>query len=341
MHSPSGRIQFFHVASLLGLLIIGYGSLELFFYRWSVGHNPTRILLMNEYRRTLNLKRHDSSGGLPTMLLAGNSCLEYGVDLVQLQQSLSNIVQIQRLMVLASTYEDWYYGLEEIFRQGSRPQYVALMLSPMQLSLNYPPSELSTVYLYTGSNLGRVADDQHLNPTERATLYVTHYSPFWGSREAMRYWKQRALPGYEHAMKVQAQRLSGQHDIQLDPKRIQDLKLLCAQYNSELILVIPPTGQPADTVGANQVHAAASSVGVSMLQPLPNTSVDRSYYQDDGFHLNAKGARLFTTLLGEALLQPIHSAFADLHRNKKPPVTEVGADGSTPAVVVAHSKALP
>jgi hypothetical protein len=156
----------------------------------------------------------------------------------------------------------------------------------------------------------------------------------------MRYWKQKALPGYEDALKVQSQRLSKQHDIRLDPKRIQALKLLCARYNSELILVIPPTGQPADTVGATQVHAAASTIGVSVLQPLPNTSVDSTYYQDDGFHLNEKGAHLFTSLLVGALREPIHSALADVHGNAKAPVTEVDADRSAPVAVVAHSKAL-
>ena len=272
---------------------------------------------------------------IPPCFLAGNSCLEYGVDLVQLQASLSSVVRIQRLMVLASTYEDWYYGLKKIFREGSRPQYVALMLSPMQLSLNFPTSELSAVYLYSGSDLGRVADDQHMSPTERATLYITHYSPFWGSREATRHWKQKTLPGYEAAMKIQSQRLSQQHDFQLDPQRIQDLKLLCARYNTELILVIPPTGQPADTVGADQVHAAARAIGVSVLQPLPNTSVDSTYYQDDGYHLNAKGSRLFTSLLVGALREPIHSsALASMHGDAE------SSANSQPAAVVAHSAAL-
>lgn len=40
-----------------------------------------------------------------------------------------------------------------------------------------------------------------------------------------------------------------------------------------------------------------------------NSSIDSSYY-DDGLHLNAKGAQLFTSALADALREPIQRTFA-------------------------------
>jgi hypothetical protein len=238
------------------------------------------------------------------MLLVGNSLLQRGVDLDPFQKSLSAVYRIQRFAVPATTYEDWHYILNQLFRRGSRPLYVVLVMSPTQLSLKYPIPAMAAVNLYRGSDLGQVASEHLMNLNERVTLYITHYSPFWGGRESIRYWKQRALPGYAIVLDRQSQGLRQDHgDVQIDPQRLQDLSSLCAQYNSHLVLVIPPTDQPADAKAVPQVLAAAIATGVPVLLPLQNSSIDRSYYEDD-LHLNAKGARLFTSLLADALREP-------------------------------------
>jgi hypothetical protein len=261
---------------------------------------------MNEYGGALGLRPWDSRSNLPTMLLAGNSLLERGVDLDQFQKSLSEVYRIQRFAVPATTYADWHYILNEIFRRGSRPQYVVLLMSPMQLSGKYPIPAMVAVNLYRGSDLGEAASEHLMNLNDRVMLYITHYSPFWGGREAIRYWKQRALPGYAIALDRQSQGMRQDHgDVQIDPKRLRDLASLCAQYNSHLVFVIPPTDEPADAKAAPQVLAVGSATGVPVLLPLQNSSIDRSYYEDD-LHLNAKGARLFTSVLVDALREPQH-----------------------------------
>jgi hypothetical protein len=304
MRQPPHTIRTFYVAMLLVCIAAGYCSVEVFFYVWSVRYSQVRKTLMSEYGGALDLRPWDSRSNRPTMLLAGNSLLERGVDLDQFQKSLSAVYRIQRLAVSATTYQDWHYILKEIFRRGSRPQYVVLLLSPMQLSGKYPIPALAAVNLYRGSDLGQVASEHLMTLNERVMLYITHSSPFWGGRESIRYWKQRALPGYGIALDRQSQGMRKDHSyVRMDPKRLQDLASLCAQYNSHLVLVIPPTDQPTDAKAAPQVLAAAITTGVPVLLPLQNSSIDRSYYEDD-LHLNAKGARLFTSVLADALREP-------------------------------------
>jgi hypothetical protein len=318
MRQPSRTIPTFYVALLLVAIAVGYCSLEIFFHLWSVRYSQGRKILMSEYGGTLGLRLRDLSSNLPTMILAGNSLLERGVDLDEFQKSLSTVYRIQRFAVPATTYEDWHYILNDIFRRGSRPQYVVLLMSPMHLALKYPIPDLAMVNLYRGCDLGQVASVELMSLNDRVMLYITHYSPFWGARESIRYWKQKAFPGYAIALRQQSQGLKQNHtDVQIDPKRLQDLASLCAQYNSQLVLVIPPTDQPEDVKAAPQVLAAAAATGIPALLPLQSSSIDGSYY-DDGLHLNAKGARLFTSALADALREPIQRTFAVLNRGTQP-----------------------
>jgi hypothetical protein len=315
MRQPRHTIRKFYVALLLVCIAVGYCSLEIFFHVWSIRYSQGRRILMSEYRGTLGLRPRDSQSNLPTMLLAGNSLLEHAVDLGQFQRSLSAVYRIQRFAVPATTYEDWHYILNDIFRRGSRPQFVVLLMSPMHLALKYPIPDLAVVNLYRGCDLGQVASEQLMSLNDRVMLYITHYSPFWGSRESIRYWKQKAFPGYAIALRQQSQGLKQNHsDIQVDPRRLQDLASLCAQYNSQLVLVVPPTDQPADAMAAPQVLAAAAARGIPALLPLQSSSIDSSYY-DDGLHLNAKGAQLFTSALADALREPIQRTFAVVNQS--------------------------
>jgi hypothetical protein len=160
-----------------------------------------------------------------------------------------------------------------------------------------------------------------MNLNDRAMLYITHYSAFWGARESIRSWKQKMLPGYAIALRQQSEGMRQKDsDFQVDPRRLQDLESLCAVRNIHLVLVIPPTDQPADSKAVPQVLAAATATGVTALLPVESSSLDHSYYSD-GLHLNAKGARLFTSALAEALRESIQSTLVAANGKAQPPET--------------------
>ena len=319
MRQPSKTVGKFYIALLLVCIAAGYCSLEVLFHIWSSRYSQGVRALTSEYRGTLSLRPRDSQSDLPTILLAGNSLLQAGVDLDRLQKSLSATYRIQRLAVPATTYEDWHYILNDIFLRGARPQYVVLLMSPMHLTLKYPIPDLAAVNVYRGSDLGRVASEQLMNLNDRVMLYITHYSPFWGARESIRTWKQKMLPGYAIALRHQSEGMIQKYpDIQVDPRRFQDLASLCSRQNIRLILVIPPTDQSVDSKAIPQVLAAAAAVGVTALLPVESSKLDHSYYSD-GLHLNAKGAQLFTSALADALRESIQGSLVVVNHMPQPP----------------------
>ena len=319
MRQPSLTVGKFYIALLLVCTAAGYCSLEVFFYIWSNRYSQGIRALTSEYSGTLGLRPRDSQSDLPTILLAGNSLLQAGVDLDQFQKSLSSIYRIQRLAIPATTYEDWHYILNDIFLRGARPQYVVLLMSPSHLALKYPIPDLAAVNVYRGSDLGRVASEQRMTLNDRVMLYITHYCPFWGARESIRTWKQKMLPGYAIALRKQSEgMIQKYHDVQVDPRRLRDLASLCARQNIHLIFVIPPTDQPVDSKAVPQVLAAAAATGVTALLPVESSSLDHSYYSD-GLHLNAKGAQLFTSALADAIRESIQSSLVVVNRMPQPP----------------------
>lgn len=321
-------IRKFYAVMLLFSIAIGYCSVEIFFYVWSVRYSSGRKILISEYHGTLALRARDPKSNLPTMLLAGNSLLQRGVDFDYFQETLSAVYKIQRFAVPATTYQDWQYILRDAFLRGSRPQYVVLVMSPMHLSLKYPIPDLAVVNLYRGRDLEQVARSQGMSLNDTVTLYITHFSPFWGARESIRYWKQKVLPGYAMALREQSQAMTQNHsDVQIDPKRLQDLATLCAQYGSQLVLVVPPTDQPADTKAIPQLLAVAAAIRVTALLPLQNGSLGSSYYED-GLHLNAKGARLFTTALANVLRDPVQGFPSDHETQTGSHTASVSVPGS-------------
>jgi hypothetical protein len=317
--SSSVTVGKFYVALLLVCTAAGYCSLEVLFHIWSRQYSQGIRSLTSEYSETLSLRPRDSQSDLPTILLAGNSLLQAGVDLGQLQKSLSTNYRIQRLAIPATTYEDWHYILNDIFLRGARPQYVVLLMSPSHLSLKYPIPDLAAVNVYRGRDLWRVASEQHLDLNDTVMLYITHYSPFWGARESIRTLKQRILPGYAIALRDQSRGMTQKYsEVQVDPRRIEDLASVCGLQNSHFILVIPPTDQPVDSKAVPQVLSAAAAMGVTALFPVESSNLDRSYYTD-GLHLNAEGAQVFTAALAHAIHESIQSSLVVVNRMPQTP----------------------
>lgn len=308
MQKPPLTVGKFYIVLLLVCVAAGYCSLEVLFHIWSRQFSQGIRSLTSEYSETLALRPRDSQSDLPTILLAGNSLLQAGVDLDQLKKSLSSSFRIQRLAIPATTYEDWHYILNDIYLRGAHPQYVVLLMSPSHLALKYPIPDLAAVNVYRGKDLWKVASDQHLGLNDTAMLYITHFSPFWGARESIRTLKQKLLPGYAIALRDQSKGITQKYrNVRVDPQRIEALASVCDRHNSHFILVIPPTDQPIDAMAAPQILAEAAAMGVTALFPVESSTLDRSYYTD-GLHLNAEGAHVFTFALAHAIHESIQTS---------------------------------
>src|SRR5262245_46144990 len=69
----------------------------------------------------------------PTVLLAGNSLLERGVDVAALDAALEPEHRAARYAIEQTTYYDWYFGLRRLMGAGSRPEAVVLCFEPRHL----------------------------------------------------------------------------------------------------------------------------------------------------------------------------------------------------------------
>ncbi len=79
--------------------------------------------------------------------------------------------------------------------------------------------------------------------------------------------------------------------------RLMCLDGLALANGAQFMLVVPPTYQS----GSEAIVHAGKDLGIPVLIPVPSDELDQSSFQSDGFHLNEKGATLFTNRLAADL----------------------------------------
>src|SRR5260370_37362590 len=65
-------------------------------------------------------------GAPPCVLMAGNSLLLHGVELDRLREITVPRMRIYPIFLEATGYYDWLYALRRLFREGAKPQAVAV-----------------------------------------------------------------------------------------------------------------------------------------------------------------------------------------------------------------------
>jgi hypothetical protein len=253
-------------------------------------------------RRELLSVRDASSGRNPHLAVTGNSLLLEGVDVPALADSLHKVIPVP-YFVLGTEYFDWYFGLKRLFAEGTRPRYIVLGLSPNQLTSFYTRGNYSARYLFQQSDLLEVARRTHMDPTSASGFFLAHFSEFYSTRDVTRgFLMNRMLPSVAQLLHS---RLSSPRQPtvteallrQLAPDRVSALSELCRASGSRLMLAVPPTYEK----GAGIIAEIGNSLGVPVLVPVPDGEFDSSCYQADGFHMNDKGARIFTSRLATQL----------------------------------------
>jgi len=283
------------LASFSVLWLVG---LEILFGHPMKERSATYRRVSRQYADALSARR--SKDGEPTsVLMVGNSLLLDGVDVPRLRASTSDRLRLYPIFLEFSSYYDWLYALDRLFRLGSRPDVVVVGLGPDSLIENAVRAEYSPLLLLDADDVRRVSDDVGLDRTASVNLLLAHWSTFWDLRRVFRVQLMRHLIPYAEdffAVVRPRRDASFPSDGRVEAaRRLRQLQTLTGKYGSRLIFLIPPT--PASETGIRSVTVAARTVGVNVLVPIDPVTLSESCYQPDGIHLNTDGATRFTSAL--------------------------------------------
>ena len=243
------------------------------------------------------------SGGRKRILLVGNSLLLEGVDMTMLSAGLRSRYETHRFVVEQTSYLDWLYGLKKLFRNGTRADVILLCLNTPQLTSPGIRGDFSSRMLFDVQDIWPAARDSHADLTQTSGYYLAHYSEFYATRAQLRsvLMLHLAPPVVFMWHESVTRRAVIPPDDQLVPvmaARFRQLNELCGRYGAQFVFLDPPDRQSGDVA----MLRAGEQTGVRVLRPIPNKSLSIDYYQD-GFHLNGKGAALFTTAIVNELLK--------------------------------------
>jgi hypothetical protein len=254
--------------------------------------------IMSERRQAAALR----TGTPQTILFAGNSLLQTGLDIPVLDTELAGLYKPQRFIVEATNYYDWYYGLKRLFREGMRPDAVVVALHVAQLTANSSRGDFSARFLFDLGDLWPMSRDVGADLTRTSSFYAAHFSTFFAARSELRsVLMGRISPAvpvlWQHAILGPAVLPEDEKLRPVAEQRLAALAALCRQHGVRFALMVPPTFDRGDTVMVN----AGQRVGVRVLRPVPNNSLSVDYYEPDHFHLNQKGAQVLTKAIAEDL----------------------------------------
>ncbi len=250
------------------------------------------------------VKVHPANPGEPaSVLMVGNSLLLEGVDVDRLKKLTSGQMHIYPIFLEATGYYDWFYGLQRLFREGSRPQVVILGVGVNSFLANSVRQDYAPLLLFDLRDTLGVASDLNMDRTATSNLLLAHSSAFWDTRSVLRTQILRhTVPHYRELvllLKPQPAIPPPQQFQATASFRVAQLRDLCEKHGAKLIILVPPTPSSADAV--QQMTIASQNAGVNALVPIDPTALSAKYYQSDELHLNSAGAALFTTALAEYL----------------------------------------
>lgn len=255
-----------------------------------------------EYREALTVRRSPERA-TKELLIVGTSLLLTDVDMPSLATSLPTEWHSTRFTVEQTAYIDWYYGMRRLYREGTRPDVLALVLTPKQMATSEMRGDYFGHYLMDADDVVSVARDARLDPTRASSLLLARYSWFWGFRAEMRkVLLGRIMPGFA----ALATALTGFSPDAPDDNavyaatlpRLEMFRQMAEAYGSTFLLIVPTVPQANDGVGG--LVRAGDQAHVPILVPMRSGSLDATCYAD-GFHMNEKGARVFTAHLSETL----------------------------------------
>jgi lysophospholipase L1-like esterase len=300
--SNSRRAAAFHIRMLVGIsivLVLGFEISSDYLLRH---HSETYDRVSQQYAEAVKVRPARPGEPLP-VLMVGNSLLLDGIDTKRLQELTSPLMRIYPIFLEATGYYDWFYGLQRLFRQGSRPQVVVLGVGVNGFLANSVRQDYVPRLLFDLEDSLGAASDLAMDRTATSNLVLAHASVFWDTRSVIRTQILRhTIPRYSalvSLLKPQPATPPAADLERLANERVQRLREICEAHRARLILLVPPT--PSSAEADRLMTLAARRLGVETLVPLDPSSLSERYYQTDELHLNSEGAALFTSAVATAL----------------------------------------
>ncbi len=254
-------------------------------------------------RQTLLAVEDTNSSAPPHIAVLGNSLMLDGVNVQILTAQTCNKAVPVPYFVLGTYYYDWYFGLKRLFAEGMRPRYVLLGLSPNHFVSSHTRGEYSARYLFRRQDLIEVGQKTHMDATTASSFMLANISEYYSTRQITRgYILGRVFPSVSELLH---NKLGVSRDLAIPEttiktlarERLTAMDALCRANGAQFILVVPPSYQS----GAEVVGQVGKDLGIPVLIPVTGDQLDQSFYQSDGFHLNEKGADIFTNKLAADL----------------------------------------
>jgi hypothetical protein len=276
-----------------------------------------------EYGEALTIRSLKPRAG-SSVLVVGNSLLLEDVNFPVLQQDIGPGIDMRRVVVENTFYLDWYYGLRKLFRHGAQPDIVVVVLNPLQLTSPIFDGGYSAHFLMDGRDLLNLAKDNGADRNEISEMALEHVSTFYGTRTEIRTWLlDKLLPQLPNLFRSKPVLPKPLGLNELASRRLAQLRDLCAEHGSRLVVVLPPARLNS---GLDIILPAAEANSVSLLLPI-NPGVLPSSDYSDNFHLNSHGARKFTPALADALKQMLNRLDTGEH-----PADEASLSSSTHSI---------
>jgi hypothetical protein len=244
-----------------------------------------------------------------SVLLVGNSLLQAGIDRKKLSALERRSTLSVAIMPLENTtYLDWYFGVQRLLAEGSNPEFVVLCLAPAHLISRSTDGVVFARRLMRPADILQVKQAAGLDWTTTGLYLMASASAWIGNSTEIRNWiRVETVPGMTELAQYFWQRAGAGPRAEvveeIVERRLRQFSAMCAAHGCKALLVVPPL------VGKGSVAAvldAGRAAGVPILIPVAPGELGQSYFSDD-FHLNHRGAEIFTARLFEALKEITHN----------------------------------
>lgn len=247
--------------------------------------------------------------GRPTVLLVGNSLLLEGVQLDELQHTLSPQYEVSRLAIEQTHYLDWYFGLRRLLEEGARPSVIVLTLATDQLASRFTLGESFAHRQMSAVDFPLAVRHAKLDKTSASTYWFAHWSNWLADKGFIR---QDAMILLVPNFRLLAARIAdhGPHVgdpallLEMAKERLPELHELEQTYGVKIVLLVPPTLRQDH---AQEVQGFGDKAGVPVWVLSAPGEFQPNLFSD-GFHLNAQGSEIFTTRLANQIRSTIGKA---------------------------------
>lgn len=242
------------------------------------------------------------NGGHPTVLIVGNSLLHEGVQIDALRTDVASDYAVSRLVIEQTHYYDWYFGLRRLLDEGAHPSVIILTLDPSQLASPFTLGESFARRQMSLHDFPQVVRETDLDRTTASTYFFAHFSNWLGDKGFIRQAVTILLvPNFRELGARIADHGSHINDrerlVRAAQQRLPELAAMAQSHGCRIVVLFPPALRKNYSLDIQQV---GNTLNVPVWVPSPPGEFSRDLYRD-GFHLNDKGAQIFTERLAQQI----------------------------------------